>query len=146
MIEAVHAGVLAAVPTGVLAAVPTGRDVCLPVVGCLGLGGGLAGAATQGVADAFFGAFSTMLAAGAAWLVDHVMSLATSTVSISLTAGWFAKREQAMLEVMAVVVLPLLLAATIGAIARQDLRRLGRIWAVALPAAVLGAFAGVVVT
>ena len=47
-----------------------------------------------------------------------------------------------MVQLVEFVVVPLLLAATIGPVLRQDLRRLARVWGVGLPVAVLVGLSG----
>ena len=61
-------------------------------------------------------------------------------------SGWFAAHYQVMLDIGALVLAPMLGMATIGAILRQDFRRLGRVWAVCLPVAAVGGLAAVEVT
>jgi hypothetical protein len=135
--------------TAVLAASAAG--LCPPVGGCsalVSLGGSLTGGAT----DTVFSALSSWLASGGVALVDHVLALLTTTTptlpATSAGAGpsWFAKEEDLMLGLMGFVILPILLVATVGAIARQDLSRLGRTWLVALPVSIVAALVGVEVT
>jgi len=90
----------------------------------------------KGAATAVLDGFSAWLADGARSLIGFVVALVTQT-SPNLSVHWFADRMSVMLEVVGLVILPLLAAATIGAVARQDLRRLGRTWGVALPLALI---------
>ncbi|MHB1536797.1 MAG: hypothetical protein ACYC1D_19750, partial [Acidimicrobiales bacterium] len=139
---------------------------CIPGITCsaLNLGGGAAGGALLGAgaqaggalfgaaASAVFGAFSNWLMSGASWLVSHVLNLIVKPgntpglLGIRLTGSWFASKEHLMVLMAGLVMMPLLLAATIGAVLHQDLGRLARTWGVALPAAVLCAAGGVALT
>jgi hypothetical protein len=115
-----------------------------PVGGC-GIGGAssLAGPLARDTAQGVIGAFTTVLSSGASWLVDHVIQLVNTSTRVDLSSTWFTERARVMAVLLEAVVLPLLIAATIGPILRQDLRRLGRIWGVGLPLALIGGFAGV---
>lgn len=111
---------------------------CPPVIdiGCRAVAG--AGAASaDDVAGALFRMVTDGVASGSAWLVNHVIGLVDVTSRVDVAAPWFVHREQATVALMAVLVVPLLLAGTLGAILRQDPRRLARTWVVALPVAVL---------
>lgn len=98
----------------------------------------LAHAAAQTVLSEVTGA----LVAAADWLVGHVIQLVSGPGQVNLTAPWFVARSQVMLQLVEFVVVPLLLAATIGPVLRQDLRRLARVWGVGLPVAVLVGLSG----
>lgn len=134
-----------------MAVAVTAAGLCPPIGGCAALeslGGSLAGDAASSV----FSALSSWLASGGVALVDHVLGLLTATTP-SLPAGsggggpsWFSAEEGFMLGLMGVVILPMLMVATLGAIVRQDLSRLGRTWFVALPVSIVSALAGVEVT
>jgi hypothetical protein len=105
----------------------------IPGIGILvGAGSSLA----KGAATAIFDGLSGWLIAGAAALVDHTVTLMSST-SPDLGTAWYVARMRVMVLILGMVVWPLLAAATIGAILRQDLRRLGRTWGVALPVALI---------
>lgn len=129
----------------------TVAGLCPPIGGCgalESLGGSLTGDAARTV----FSALSAWLASGGVALVDHVLGLLTTTTT-TLPAGsagagpsWFAREEDFMLGLMGFVILPMLLVATVGAIARADLSRLGRTWLVALPVSIVSALVGVEVT
>ncbi|MDQ6784763.1 MAG: hypothetical protein M3063_15275 [Actinomycetota bacterium] len=112
--------------------------MCPPLmpVGC-SVVSGAAGSVGSDVATALVKAVTSGVAAAAGWLVGHLISLVSSTTTVDLGAPWFIHREQAMVSLMAILIVPLLLAGTISAIIRQDLRRLARTWAVALPVAVV---------
>jgi len=114
-------------------------------VGC-DLAGGAASSAGNGLADALVGIVIRGVGAAAAWVVGHIISLVDSTTSVDLAAPWFRHRERAMISLMGLVIVPLLAAGTIGAIIRQDLRRLVRTWAVALPVAVIVTVAAINLT
>jgi hypothetical protein len=106
-----------------------------------GLGGALGNAAASAVLDGF----SSWLAAGAGALVKLVGSL-ISTTAPSLDAKWFVDGLESMVGIAAVVMAPLLFAASIGAIIHQDMKRLARTWGVALPVAVIVGMAAIPVT
>lgn len=111
---------------------------CPPVIdiGCRAVAG--AGAASaRDVANAVLRAVTDGVAGAAAWLVGHLIGLVDVTTRVDLGAPWFVHREQSMVALMALLVVPLLMAGTLGAIIRQDVRRLARTWAVALPVAVV---------
>jgi hypothetical protein len=155
----------------VIAAV-SGVSLCPAIIGCSALssvGGAVAGDAASSV----FSALGSWLASGAQGLVDHVLTLITtptgsasaaassaggaaasgvalvssgSATEPSLGVTWFAQQETLMLELMGLVMLPILLISTIGAIVRQDLARLARTWLMALPLALICGFVGVELT
>ncbi|HLG91973.1 MAG TPA: hypothetical protein VKY15_03210, partial [Acidimicrobiales bacterium] len=77
------------------------------------------------------------VASGAAWLLGQVGSALDKTTRPDLSAGWFTAHMKQMTEVCAFLVLPLLLAAVIQAVARQDLGGLVRAVLVRLPLAIL---------
>jgi hypothetical protein len=108
---------------------------------------------TQDAAQTVFDGFCRWLASGAQSLIGAVTGMlkpgswdSLADPSPNLSQGWFSQRMSVMLPVSTLVVLPLLLMATIGAVLHQDARRLARIWGVALPAAVLGGLAAVSLT
>ncbi|MGH9077407.1 MAG: hypothetical protein ACRDY0_08145 [Acidimicrobiales bacterium] len=117
---------------------PLSHLLPLPGLPTIGLDpiSGLGTSLSQSAATAVFDGFGGWLAAGASSLVHKVASLATAT-SPQLGTGFFQARFSTMLEVAGLVVAPLLGAATISAVAHQDLRRLGRAWGVALPIALV---------
>ena len=73
---------------------------------------------------------------------DVLANLVRATTAVSGAEGntWFAT-VKSLWPVAELVVAPLLFAATIGALFRQDMRRLGRAWGVGLPVAALGGVA-----
>jgi type IV secretion system protein TrbL len=99
----------------------------------------------QDVANAAASAFLNVVASGlsvsADWLVGHVVAL-VNLPSPDLSVGWFAGQWARMELVASVIVLPVLMAATFGAVLRQDLKRLGRVWGVGLPVAVVAGAGG----
>ena len=134
-----------------IVAPPGAAPACvpLPVVGCVvsgvvgGTGGGLGGAAGS-IAGGVFSVFVGYLADAGGWLVTHLIGLAGPQADPNLDASWFQAQMPAIRVVVEAGVVPLLMVATIGAVLRQDLKRLGRIWGVGVPVAVTCAVAGVV--
>jgi hypothetical protein len=114
--------------------------------GISSLGGGL----VRDAAGAVIGAFVSAVTSSAAWMVGHVAQLILRPTEMVASAGqvrlqpqeWFYARYSVMLQLLALVVAPLLFAATIGAVLRQDLRRLARIWGIGLPVAMLAGLLG----
>jgi hypothetical protein len=86
-------------------------------------------------ADAVLQAFATWVLAGAVWLLTQVITFLKQSTAIDIGTWWFERREEAMADVALFLVLPMVLAATIGAIIRQDPKRLVRIYAVGIPLA-----------
>ena len=88
------------------------------------------------------------MAAGAVWMTKEVIGRAmASTTSVDLdSSGWFSGVVHQLMPVDELVVAPLLFAATLGAVLRQDMRRLARAWGACLPLALLGGFAAVELT
>jgi hypothetical protein len=97
-----------------------------------------AGSVLQGVAGGLDDA--------ANWLVAQVIGLITNSASPQMGARWFATEMRLMEQIVLVVVLPVLMAATIGPVLRQDGRRLMRVWAVGLPLSLLAGLAASQVT
>jgi hypothetical protein len=104
------------------------------------IGGPISGAVAGAIANAIFSAFEHWLASAAQGLVDNVMS-ATTSVAPTEGNGWFAGARLDLYPIELFVMAPLLFAATIGALVRQDMARLGRIWGAGLPLAALGGYA-----
>ena len=112
---------------------------CLPAIGCpVDISGSLAHSA----ASAVLGALNAALDTTANWMVGHVMDLIGRSTRPDVSASWFVDEIGRMRQVAILVLLPVLMAATIGSVLRQDGRRLARVWAVGLPLAVLAGFAG----
>jgi hypothetical protein len=119
-----------------------GPSVCipLPVISC-GTSP-LASSLAHDAASAVLDAVTSDLVSAAAWLVGHVIGLVVGPGQVHLGQLWFVKRSAVMLQLVEFVVAPLLCAATIGPVLRQDLRRLVRVWGVGLPVAVLVGLSG----
>ena len=111
-----------------------------------GLGGHLAQGAATAAASSVLTVLAGLVVGGATWLIQHTVGLLTADTSVNLAAAWFQGREAAMVRIAALVVGPLLAAATIGAVIRQDGRRLARIFGVGLPVAVLGTATAIAMT
>ena len=140
-----------------MVALPGAIPACapVPVVGCVvsgvvgAMGGGLGGAAGNvagSIAGGVVALFLGYLADAGAWLVSHLIGLAGPNADPNLDATWFRTQWPAIRVVVEAGVVPLLMVATIGAVLRQDLKRLGRIWGVGVPVAVTCAAAGIVLT
>lgn len=115
-------------------------EICsgLPSLGG-SVGGSIASAAASGVLDAI----ASALSASASWLLGHLIDLVNEAAPVNLGTTWFLDRESAMADLLELVVLPVLMAATISAVIRQDLKRLARVWMVGLPVAAVAGVAGV---
>ncbi len=100
-------------------------------------GGGLA----SRFASVFFGFFTQWLAHGAVWMTSNMIGQAIAKSTAPVVNGpWFLSVMGDMLPVEELVVAPILFAATIGAVLRQDMRRLARAWLACLPLSLLGGF------
>lgn len=110
--------------------------LCLPPV-VPNVGRDLANSA----ASAFLGVLASSLSLAAAWLVGHILAL-VNLPTPDLTVGWFVGEGRQMESVVQLTVLPVLMAASVGAVLKQDFRRLGRVWGIGLPVAVLSGFVG----
>ncbi|MGH9055683.1 MAG: hypothetical protein ACRDYY_07445, partial [Acidimicrobiales bacterium] len=119
----------------------TDRSLCVPFLNCPTLQL-LPGSLAKDAANAVIAAFTAALASAATWLVRHVVQLVGTTTEIHLQGVWFLGRENAMIDVAMLVVLPVLMAATIGPVLHQDLRRLARVWGVGLPLALAAGLLG----
>jgi hypothetical protein len=119
--------------------------LCVPLVTCGGISS-VAGTLAQDAARAVLDTITAALTSAAAWLVGHVLQLVASSGQIDLSRPWFLARIAVMTQLLEFVVVPLLLVATIGAVLRQDLRRLARIWGVGLPVAVIAGLSGAQLT
>lgn len=118
-----------------MTAAPTA--MCLPGGLCLPGLPDVGGDITKAAASAVLDGVASAVADAAAWLAGHVLVLVSETTSPDFGVDWFRREAAAMGTVVVLVVLPILMVATLGAVLRQDIRRLGRIWAVGLPLAVL---------
>jgi len=83
---------------------------------------------SKAAASAVLEAVRSAVVDAANWLVAHVVDLVLETSSVNLSAGWFQHEFSIMESELLLVVLPILMAATIGPVLRQDLRRLVRVW------------------
>jgi len=117
----------------------------VPVVCSAGgsLAGGISSSLASAAASGFFDMLKAALADAANWMVGHVIDLVDSTTSIRLSSGWFLSSLQSIQDIAVLVVLPILMAASIGPVLKQDLRRLFRVWGVGLPVAVLAGVLGI---
>jgi hypothetical protein len=88
-------------------------------------------------ASTFLDVMRSALSDAADWMVGHVIDLVDSTTSVRLTNGWFPGSFASMRDISVLVILPILMAASIGPVLRQDGRRLFRVWGVGLPTAML---------
>lgn len=102
----------------------------------------IGGDISKAAAGAVLEALTSSVTDAADWLVGHVMDMVLGTTSVNLDAGWFARESGLMETELLMVVLPLLMAATIGPVLHQDLRRLLRVWGIGLPVAVVAGLAG----
>jgi hypothetical protein len=140
--------VITAPPAG--ASPPAAGGVpCLPVVGCNPIGqlaGDGAKAAAAGAARASFDAFTSWVADGASALLSRVGDLIAKTTDVKLGAQPFLDQFDLMRRVGVLIVLPMLMAALIGAVIHRDPSRLARAVGLHLPLAVLGSFVAVELT
>ena len=98
--------------------------------------------------DALFSALVHWGADGAQLAVRDVIGSAiigSTTVDLG-QASWLSSVTRNMFRVEGLIMAPLLFAATIGAVVRQDIRRLGRSWGVDLPASMLAGYTVVELT
>ncbi len=80
-------------------------------------------------------------------LKDVVGSAIIGTTTVDLgQASWLSSVTKNMFRVEGLIMAPLLFAATIGAVLRQDMRRLGRSWGIFLPISMLAGYAVVELT
>jgi hypothetical protein len=117
-----------------------GPNLLSPV--CNGLGG--IGKSVFGAgANAALDALSSWVASGAAWLLGQVGGALDATTKVSLGAPWFLLHYRSMEGILALLALPMLLAAAIQALLQQRASLLARAFLVQLPLAMLLAGAGV---
>lgn len=120
--------------------------LCFPTVVCpstvIDAGSELAGKVAGDVASSVLSAVSSGLQAAVTYQVQQLITFVETTTSPALQYGWYSAEMTLMRQVAVLLVLPILMAATIGPVLRQDGRRLFRVWAVGLP---VGLFAGLVV-
>jgi hypothetical protein len=101
------------------------------------VGGSVGSSLAHDAATAVLTAVTSDLTSAASWLISHVVQLVSGSSQVRLDQPWFLDRTKVMLQLAEFVVLPLLFAASIGPVLRQDLRRLFRVWAVGLPVAIV---------
>ena len=90
--------------------------------------------------NALFSALVNWGADGAQLALRDVIGgaiVGTTTVDLG-QASWLSSVTRNMFPVEELVMVPLLFAATIGAILRQDMRRLARAWGIYLPVSIAG--------
>ncbi len=98
-------------------------------------------------ANAFFSAFTKWIVGGAQSVLTDLLGEIMAPTTVGLGSGdWFTSVAGVMFPLEEFLVAPLLLAATIGAILRQDMRRLARAWGVYLPISMLAGGAVVELT
>jgi hypothetical protein len=110
------------------------------------LAGPVAGAVGNFIVKEFFHELGKIIESVVGSFVDDVLgSIVGQTTGVTPSEGnsWFGPIAAKMAPLAGFIAAPLLMVATIGAILRQDLRRLGRAWGVGLPVAALGGFAAV---
>jgi hypothetical protein len=126
----------------------TGELVALPVIGsgcgvlslldpaCQGVSG--LGSSIAGIgADAVLGAVSGWVVAGAAWLLEQLGAVMSSSTSVDLRASWFQAHYAAMVGLAGVVVLPMVVLGVLQAIYHQSTAALVRSVLVQVPLAFL---------
>jgi hypothetical protein len=98
-------------------------------------------------ANAFFSAFTKWIVGGAQSVLTDLLDELMAPTTVGLGSGdWFTSVAGVMFPLEEFLVAPLLLAATTGAILRQDMRRLARAWGVYLPISMLAGGAVVELT
>lgn len=100
-----------------------------------GLGGGVLGGAGQAAAGAVLAALGSAVTGAARAALSGVGTALAGSPTAALHQPWYAAALGPVAGVAAALLLPLLLAATLGAVVRQDPGRLARVWLVALPLA-----------
>jgi hypothetical protein len=129
--------------------VPSGGLPCPPVVGCNPIGqlaGDGARAVAASAARTTFDAFTAWVGDGASALLGRVGGLISRATEVELGSRAFSAQFALMEKVGALVVLPMLMVALIGAVIHRDSGRLVRAIGLHLPAAVLGSFVAVELT
>lgn len=88
-------------------------------------------------ASAVISSLTEAVAQAASWMLIKVSDLVESSTSIDLSARWLDPLASQSGRLALEILPPILMAATIGAVVRQDLSRLWRVWGVGLPVALL---------
>lgn len=99
--------------------------------------GGIVGGVVGFGADQVLGSISTWVGTGAAWLLGEVGKALDATTQVDIGASWFKNHFRVMVDLAAVLMVPLLFLAVIQGVIRQDLGGLVRSVAVHIPLAVL---------
>ncbi len=74
-------------------------------------------------------------------VADLIDAVVPATTTIGFNGGdWFLSVSHLLFPIEELVLAPLLFAATIGAVLRQDMRRLARAWGVCLPVSLLSGY------
>lgn len=108
-------------------------DLCVPLIVCpSSISRGIASDA----AGAVIGSFASGFLQAAEYLARQALSSAWAATEPGVTTKVFIGELRLMRQVGLLVVLPVLCAATIGPVLRQDGRRILRVWGVGLPVAV----------
>ena len=108
--------------------------------------GDVAAAPVSYAAGSAVDAMTSWVADTAQWILGRVVTFIDNSTSPTLDAGWFTERYRFMVGLGALILVPMLLAATIRAVITQDLSQLARSFFVYLPAAILGTLAAVTIT
>lgn len=108
-----------------------------PLAPLLGPVAGAGSALARETVTSVLNGLVSYLAHGAQAVVHQTTGL-LGAASPDLTSTWFARHVATMLALAATLLLPMLAAASIGAVLRQDMGRLARTWGVYLPVALLG--------
>jgi hypothetical protein len=128
------------IPAAAVALVPglPGAPLGLPGAGLGPPLGGVGGAFTKGAVGSVLNGVVAYLAAGATAVLAPVQRLLSGTAP-RLAGSWVGGHLGVMIILAGTLIAPMLAAATIGAVVRQDMARLARTWGVFLPVATVGA-------
>jgi hypothetical protein len=97
----------------------------------------------SGLSQLLFSGLEQLEGDAAKSLVAQLIKIVVpATTTIGFNGGdWFASVSHLLFPIEELVLAPLLFAATIGAVLRQDMRRLARAWGVCLPVSLLSGYA-----
>ena len=117
--------------------------LCFPTVVCPSTIAGAASHLASDAASSVLSAIGAGLSDAATWVVNQVLvyMLSPSQPDVG-SSTWIQLPLQLMEKVVFLLVLPILSAASIGPVLRQDGRRLLRVWGIGLPVALFAGFAG----